>query len=120
MSALARELSGLMAWLSHLDPPPAKGISILEVDLGAAWGPAKRSDLRTPELYEARFESLITSGLPWINLSCYGLDGDMMIVAVELPRQLPDGSTQTSVNFSGPSRAALKLNWSAAAVFDTE
>jgi hypothetical protein len=73
-----------------------------------------RDGLRTADEYAARFDELISAGLPWLNVSCYGVYDGHLIVGVEIPvgsgrREMKD----TPVNYSGPSAAVLDKGWDA-------
>jgi hypothetical protein len=71
----------------------------------------KRTEIRTVAEYEERFNELLDSGLPWLNMSCYGVDDGKMLVAVEVPRSLSKSSLRTSVNYSGPVATVLEADW---------
>lgn len=80
----------------------------------------RRSDLRRPDEYEARFEALLAAGLPWINMSCCGLDGDRLIVLVETPNAREHRSPRTAFNYSGPTRAVRDRGWDVGEMWNTE
>lgn len=101
--------------------PPTRNIFVIEMQADTprdARGRLQvgRSALRDPTEYEARFESLMLAGLSWLNLSCIGVAEGRLIVTVETPRSASGVSARTSVNYSGPSRAALEYGWDASAV----
>jgi hypothetical protein len=99
-------------------PPPGGTVRIVEVPPGAAVDGSGRiriasSALHDVEQYEARFEALMQAGLPWINVSCYGVLDQHLIVAIELPAQTGARSARTSINYSGPPAAVVGNNWNA-------
>ncbi len=73
----------------------------------------KRADYRAPTDYEARFQELLVSGIPWINVSCYGMDDRKLVVAVEIPGNSCRQANRTSINYSGPPRAVSDHGWDA-------
>jgi hypothetical protein len=122
--SLSDALERLRAWLASLDGFPGwRDVRIIEVGprtdvagIGARVWRAAEDAVRTPDAYSARFEELLGAGYSWINLSCYGLLGDVAMIAIELPREtsgIPSG--KTSVNFSGPpiDVATRAVRWSA-------
>lgn len=122
MSSLSDALQGLLEFLKKQGtPPPTLEMSVVEVSAGTETDERgrlriERSELRDPSDYETRFEALIKSGLPWLNVSCIGVSDSKLIVTVELPRVSSDVSARTSVNYSGPSKAVLEHGWDAAQV----
>jgi hypothetical protein len=70
----------------------------------------------------SRFDELMKSGLPWINVSCYGVDRGRLVIGVELPRSRPRATAETSVSFSGATSAVLLHDWDVREVlaFDLE
>ena len=115
MNTLDENLQGLMKFLEQLGQmPPARQIRIVEIDPNTTSDErgrlrVMRSALQTPEAYECRFNELIGAGLPWINMSSLGIEGEFLIVGIETPRG--SGSSRTSVNYSGPSVAVLQNGW---------
>src|SRR3954470_12928789 len=107
MSTLNENLQGLMKFLEKLGQlPPTRQIQIVEIEPSTAADErgrlrVLRSALQTPEAYEGRFDELIRTGLPWINMSSLGVEGEFLIVGIETPRA-GGGSSRTSVNYSGP------------------
>jgi hypothetical protein len=74
------------------------------------------TDLRTPAEYEVRFSELLTSHLPWINLSYYGLLDGKGLVVVEIPNQRhATVQAATSINYSGPPSEVAAAGWDARA-----
>lgn len=119
MSALADELQRLFEFLERRTGPlPTRRLRIVEIRRGQpadGRGRARvhRNDLREVHEYETRFDELMAAGLPWVNLSCYGVLDEALIVAVETPAPPPKPAKRTSVNISGPSAAVLRHGWDA-------
>jgi hypothetical protein len=117
MSVLANELRRLLEFLSDRGyQPAATNLRILEVPHGAPVDETGRirvlrTDLYEPSEYAARFDELLAAGPPWLNLSCYGVLDDVLVVAVEVPAWNAKPSARTSVNLSGPSRRVLARDW---------
>lgn len=101
--------------------PPSRDVRIVEigpttpVDEKGRFCLAPRAP-QDPLLYGARFEELQSLGLPWINVSCYGVMGAHLIVVVEVPAAPSGRSPRTSINYSGPSKAVLRNGWDAGVV----
>jgi hypothetical protein len=74
----------------------------------------KRDALLLPELFEGRFDELLSAKRRWVNLNCVGVDGDSLIVSVE-PGAPAETTGPTSVNYSGPTAAAVQNDWRASA-----
>ena len=116
---LATHLTALRAFLEAAGlPPPSREVRIIEVGNDArldAQGRIRvtRASLCPPVAFEARFDELMEQSFPWLNLSCYGLVEDFLIVAVETPRQPVGQADHTSVNYSGPGRQTLDRGWDA-------
>lgn len=112
MSALQGALEGLFRFLAQQGlVPPSREVWLVEVGSGAdvderGRPQVRRADFRDPRAYEPRFEALLAAGLPWLNVSCYGLDGNRLVVVVETPRA-SGASAVTPVNYSGPTTQAL-------------
>lgn len=118
MSALHGALDELFLFLGKAgQTPPVREVRVLEVDPYADLDErgrlrVRRDQFREPQAYEGRFDDLLASGLPWINISCCGVDGELLIVAVEAPRaQRTKSSRRTSINYSGPTKAAIEAGW---------
>jgi hypothetical protein len=94
--------------------------------------------LRTVPQYEKRFDELLRVGYTWLNMSCYGVhDNRLLIVAIappsstvprmtssgwsEEPRTLHPGCI-TSVNLSGPPNLVRDKGWDVGAwvAFDAD
>jgi hypothetical protein len=108
--SLDHHLTALFDWLGSLhELPKHSGVRVIELR-------GERKLLGADE-YAARFAHLLEAGYGWINLSCYGLLDERLVVAVELPRDpagVPPG--KTSVNYSGPPLdAAGQPAWDRAA-----
>jgi hypothetical protein len=80
----------------------------------------QRHEVRAPADYEARFEELMKAGLPWLNVSCYGVEDGTLIVGIEVPSAQAKPSGRTSVNFSGPTAKVLGSGWRADQVVSIE
>jgi hypothetical protein len=117
MSALQESLDGLFAFLSSQGlVPPTWEVWLVEipsdVDVDERGRPhVRRADFCHPDAYEDRFAELLAAGLPWLNVGCFGLDGDRLVVVVETPRAGGRAAPRTSVNFSGPTTAVLERDW---------
>jgi hypothetical protein len=70
-----------------------------------------RVALRTPYEYQERFESIMKSGFSWVNVTCYGLDVDTLIVGIETPTPSPTRAVRTSINYSGPPTKVVQNDW---------
>jgi hypothetical protein len=114
-SKLSRHLQCLLEFLSERGlQPPAEQILIVEITNARATDAGRpriaRQELLRPESFEAKFDELLSTGRRWVNLSCVGVDGDFLVVSVEAgPRDSAAGPT--SVNYSGPTAAALQHGW---------
>lgn len=120
MSALIGVLEELSLFLEKAgQTPPVREVRVLEIGPGVGVDErgrfrVRRDELREPEDYKDRFDELLAAGLPWINVSCCGVAGEMLVVAVEVPDdQRSERAPRTSVNFSGPTRAAIEAGWDA-------
>jgi hypothetical protein len=91
MSALSIHLERLLRSLESFGmQPPAQDVRIIEVDckrfsIDDGTYHAHREELCPPLEYENRFDQLLQTGYSWLNLSCYGVYGGFLIVAVEVP-----------------------------------
>ncbi len=116
---LRNALEGLLTFLVAAgNPPPTRSFLIIEIRSDAPVDHrgrvrVKRTDFLEPTQYEQRFDELLASGLSWINLSCYGVDGENLVVSVEVPKQTPICVSPTPVNYSGPCGAVLAHEWRA-------
>jgi hypothetical protein len=117
MSALRDSLAELFVFLTKEGiEVPTRHVWILELDSSADVDErgrprVSRSDLRDPVAYEVRFDELLAAGPPWINISCWGVDGERLVVAVETPRKTGLPSSTTSINYSGPTTATQERGW---------
>src|SRR5215213_11566047 len=91
VSALSSSLSTLVEFLEQCGlPPPVRELRIVEVTHAAARDELGRlvisgDEVQQPPAYEPRFEELMHSGMPWVNISCYGVYSGHLIIGVELP-----------------------------------
>ena len=119
MGSLSDALQGLFEFLKKQgEAPPTREVCVLEIGADRSVDQLGRflvraDELREPGGYEARFEVLMKSGLPWINVSCVGVIGGKLVVGIEFPRASSDSSARTSLNYSGPVKAVLDQNWNA-------
>src|SRR5205085_4834701 len=100
--------------------PPAHEVRIVEVNRAGDHDERGRviilgDAVRMPSDYESRFEELMHSGLPWVNMSCYGVYNGLLIVGIELPNYPgKEGRTRPpSVNYSGPQVNVIQHDWDA-------
>ncbi len=114
MTTLAESLTTLERFLRERGLElPFNEVGIVEVGPGASMDDRgrlriPRGEVHSPESYSPRFEQLTRLGLPWINLSAYGLGEGRLIVAVEIPNPPARRSDRTSINYSGPPAGVLK------------
>jgi hypothetical protein len=80
----------------------------------------QRHEVREPADYEARFDELMKAGLPWLNVSCYGVEDGVLIVGIEVPAAGAKPSSRTSVNLSGPAAKVIGSGWKADQVLSIE
>jgi hypothetical protein len=119
MSSLSDALQGLFEFLKKQgEAPPTREVCVLEIGADTRVDHLGRflirpGELREPGGYEARFEDLMRSGLPWINVSCVGVVDGQLVVGIEIPRASSARSTRTSLNYAGPVKAVLDQNWNA-------
>jgi len=117
VSALRDSLNRLFAFLADARIEiPTEQVWILELRSNVARDErgrlrVSRAELRGPEAYETRFNEILASGLPWINVSCWGVDGQRMIVVVETPSAIGLPSPWTSINYSGPTNGTRARGW---------
>lgn len=127
MTALNQHIDRLLQWLDDIGlSVPSRNIRIVDLSDAQVNEDTRkirisRNEIRTPAEYELRFDELLAAGYPWLNLSCYGLFEDCLLLCVEVPcpRELDPGRP-TSVNLSGPARAVLDQNWNVDAVLIVE
>lgn len=115
MAVLSDKLVELGEFLRVSGGPTAwRGIKIFEV--GSHYDddgrPRVSGDRLIPEeSYSARFDVLLTNGLPWINLSCYGMHDGFLVVGVEVSNPSATLVLNTSINYSGPPTSVLSPQW---------
>jgi hypothetical protein len=126
MSTLVEHLEELRRLMEKSgNAPTAIETRIVEV------GPNPRLDSRgriqlehgaivDPSAYEARFQELLARGVPWLNVSCYGVLDGRLVVAIEVPGSSPQRSSRTSINYSGPSAVVIRHDWDATEVLAVE
>jgi hypothetical protein len=126
MISFSNALQGLIDYLEAQDNLlPARDVRVIEISPKTNLDEAGRFRIRRQEFcepadYETRFDTLIRSGLPWINLSCYGISDGKLIVAIEFPQGVSNSSTKTSINYSGPATAVVEHGWNASQVLAIE
>lgn len=120
MSTLSDTIRSLFEFLNAngYQPPPTSDIRIIEIAPGCAID--GRGRLRIPKdglqkvaSYEGKFEVLAKSGLPWINVSCFGTCDGLLIVGIEVPTPSARPASRTSINYSGPTAAVVQHAWDA-------
>jgi hypothetical protein len=126
MSALANELQRFLDFLGKQgQQPPTRRLRVVEIPQGApvdSLGRIRlpRQEVRDPADYEVRFDELMKAGLPWLNVSCYGVEDGMLIVGIEVPAAGSKPSSRTSVNFSGPTAKVIGSGWKVDQVLSIE
>jgi hypothetical protein len=101
-------LQVFLDWLKRIQlvPPPTKGIKILELG---------HVDFINPEDYANRFVEIMQAGHSWINMECFGVHDECLIIAIRLPNpefeNVLKPGTPTAVNFGGPQQWVLQNNW---------
>jgi hypothetical protein len=112
---MSRLSEALERFLEFVRPPPFLEIRLVELH-GRTWDQGRvrvrRADLLTPAEYDSRFEALLDSGPPWLNLNACGMDSDILIVGVEWPRA-HDRYPRTSINIGGATGRVIQNGWSA-------
>jgi len=117
MSALANELQRFLVFLGNQgQQPPTRRLRIVEVPRPASLDQLGRirllrDEIREPADYETRFDELLKAGLPWLNMTCFGVEDGSLIVGIELPAPASKKSLRTSVNFSGADAKLLGNGW---------
>jgi hypothetical protein len=117
MSALDNSIQFLLDFLkSRRLTPPSTEIRIFEVTNTEVDSHGRlhisRDALFKPSEYEKRFDELVQTGLPWINLSCYGAYESKLVVGVEFPKKPSSGLLSvTSINYSGPQGTVIQDEW---------
>lgn len=75
--------------------------------------PIAETEIVEPAQYEARFDELMATRRPWINLVCLGMYRSRLLVGVEFGNQPAKPSPRTSVNYSGPATIVSANGWDA-------
>ncbi len=119
MNSLRSMLDGLFAFLARQGlAPPTKEVwlveipPIVDVDRHGRLR-VRRAEFREVDGYVERYAELVAAGLPWINVSCSGVDRDRLVVLVEAPRATRLPSSRTSINYSGPTKTVVENGWDA-------
>ena len=119
MTQLTQCLQELFAFLAKQQLlPPSRDVRIIEIrrdtplDVRGRFR-VPRNALREPSDFESRFEEIAKYGLPWVNMSCYGVHEGLLIVGIELPEaEAKDRpSTRLIVNYSGPAACVIEHGW---------
>jgi hypothetical protein len=118
-STLSDSLSQLFKFLEKKGlTPPVTEVRIIEIGHPMVMDERTRyivpkDSLRTPLEYAARFEKITHSGLAWVNLSCYGVYRELLLVGIELQNEAlgPYSSKPTSINYSGPPNIVIQHGW---------
>jgi len=63
-----------------------------------------------PNELSLEYKRITESGFAWINLSCYGIYYNRLVIVLEFPANA-NNSANTSVNFSGPSYNSVMRGW---------
>jgi hypothetical protein len=128
MIELADCLEELIRFLKKrgLDPP-SQEMQIVEISSdtrldGAGRLRISRQELRTPSEYTPRFEELVNRELPWVNLTCYGVLDNFLLVGIEIPHEpyKTRHGLRPSVNYSGPAASVIQSNWRVGEVISVE
>ncbi len=116
MSALSDSIKSLLQFLDKegLKPPTAAArvVEATRDTRADARGrlQIRREDLHTPEEYKQRFDELLSAGLPWINVSCYGVYEGALVIVIEASKSRRR-SRRTSINYSGPAASVVENGW---------
>jgi hypothetical protein len=121
VNTLSNCLENLFAFLSKRGlVPPLQDVRIVEIPPGTLVNDEGRVRISPDALYtvadfEPRFERLSNLGLPWINVTCYGVYQRFLIIGIETPNVPRNAvpAARTSINYSGPSARVLKHEWNA-------
>ncbi len=119
MSALLDSLQYLFQFLEKGgNPSPSLDVLLIEIGHDTATDDRgrlriRRDALRKPSDYESRFEELLHSGMPWLNVSCYGVYEGFLIVSIEIPQGIPENARadRLSINYSGPPLTVIQHGW---------
>ncbi|MBV8166627.1 MAG: hypothetical protein JO021_07530 [Alphaproteobacteria bacterium] len=126
MSALSDALAQLTNFLATDGPvPETRGIKIFEVNTRPSDASGRilvpGVELLPPEEFEPRFRDRLAQNLPWINVSCFGVHQNELIVGVEWPNyRSTQRAVRTSINYSGPPDIVLEHGWDVRAVLSIE
>ena len=119
MSDLSNKLKEFTDWLVNINlPPPVTEIRIIELDRNPEIDKKGRVkiekiNIHKPENYEERFNELMTSGISWLNMSCYGVYDEYLIIVIEKPMKNFGLNPKPSVNFSAPNTEVIRRKWDA-------
>ncbi|MBU1219478.1 hypothetical protein KKF34_01680 [Myxococcota bacterium] len=124
MNSINLALKKLLEYLLELQIyPPTQNVSIVEIsgefDKNGRLS-VGRDMLLDPDVYEARFEEIMRIGYAWINISCYGLYEDKLVVGIELPESMPQNPVKTSINYSGPPNIVLEHKWNVEKILEVK
>jgi hypothetical protein len=119
MSTLTTNLEELFKFLNERrQTPPLLDVRLIEITRRTPYDDRGRlrirnDSLQSPADYESRFEELMQSGLPWLNMSCYGVYQGFLIIGIELPNDMPRKGAlrRPSVNYSGPPNSVIQQGW---------
>ena len=117
MSELSDSLQGLFDFLEGRGlSPPSRNVRIAEIGRGAAFDEqgrlrVRRHELREASEYKGRFQELTGMNLPWINMNCYGVFNDLLIIVIETSTTSAESLSRTSINYSGPAIEILQHDW---------
>jgi hypothetical protein len=126
MSTFGDALTALFVFLEQAGQiPPTRNVWVLEVDSATRVDDhgrlqVRQADFRVPADYETRFQELLSAGLPWINVGCYGVTGNKLVVVVEVPGNTSGQAKQASINYSGPTKVVSDHGWDATEVLAIE
>ena len=121
-SALSTCLRQLFDFLEQWElPPPTREVRIVEVSRPITIDERGRyvlsgDVLQKPSEYEARFDELMHSGWPWVNMSCFGVYNGFLIIGIVYPGYAPKEEHRhrpPSVNYSGPQTRVIQHGWDA-------
>lgn len=117
MSALSSAHDDLVAFLVERGiDPPTRAIRLVEITPDSVVGTTgrirvPRDTLRAPSEVEQRFDTLVTSGLSRVNVSCYGVKDTFLLVGIEASRTTLSSNRPTSINFAGPPLSVIENGW---------
>jgi hypothetical protein len=120
MSIFGDALDALFLFLEKAgQAPPTRSVRVVEIgpvtEVDSRGRPrVRREEFRDPVDYESRFQELLALGLPWINVSCYGVSAQKLVVAVEVSGKSSRQASRTCINYSGPAKTVTDHGWDAA------